>query len=158
MSTRVLFSALALALISLQQGCTTTDGAGTDAIERDGAQLSMATVRNEWFNDLNRVNPQLHDTLLESLYLSRQHRREVFILKRTFAAGNATQAAVFLYVPSWERGGPENLMSVDFGTRTFLLDHFSADDGPTMEQVRDRLFDTQRIEIIKRDLGIFGVK
>ncbi len=149
---------LSLVLAGWCAGCAATGANGPDDVDRDGLRLSLATIRNEWFLEINRVNPQLHDTLLEALYLSRQQRREVFVHKRSLGTANATEPAAHLYLPSLVRGGPENVLSVDYASRTFLLDHYSEADGPTMEQVRDRLFDTRRIEEIKRDLGIFGVK
>jgi hypothetical protein len=122
---------------------------------RDGVTLPMAQVRNAWFKELDRANPQLHDVLLMALAESRRSGQEVFILKRTLGEGENARA---LYTASLERGGADNLMSVNYSTREFMFDHFGEADGPTLEKTRNRLYNEERIRIIKRDLGIFGIK
>ena len=115
----------------------------------------MARVRNEWFEELNKVNPQLHDTLLEALFLSRQSGKPVFVSKRRLETEG--KPGPLVYAPSLKRGGADNLLSVRFSDRSFRLDHFDAkEDGPTLEQVRERLYTEERIRKLKRELGIFG--
>jgi len=115
----------------------------------------MADIRNAWLEELDRSNPELHDTILIALVLSRQAGREVFVHKRTVGEGGAAQV---FYGTSMERGGSENLMSVNYATREFLFDHFTPADGPTLQAMREQLFAKERIRAIKRDLGIFGIK
>ena len=62
------------------------------------------------------------------------------------------------YAASLERGGADNLMGVNYSTREFMFDHFSGTDGPSLETIRNHLYNEERIRIIKRDLGIFGIK
>ena len=121
----------------------------------NGVTLPMAWVHNAWFEELDRVNPQLHDVLLVALAKSRQTSREVFVHKRRLGEGENSQV---FYAASLERGGSDNLMSVNYSTREFMFDHFGESDGPTLEETRNRLYDEERIRIIKRDLGIFGIQ
>ena len=125
------------------------------AYQRNGITLPLTQVRNAWFEELDRVNPQLHDVLLVALTESRQTGREVFILKRTLGESENTQV---LYAASLERGGADNLMGVNYDTREFTFDHFNEADGPSLETIRNHLYNEERIRIIKRDLGIFGIK
>ena len=150
MSKQYLVSLVLLLFIPI--GCATGSG---PVFERGGIRLSLAQVRNAWLKELNQLNPQLHDVLLVALVESRQTGREVFILKRTLGDGENVQA---FYTASLQRGGSENLMSVNYPTREFMFDHFSEADGPTLENTRNRLYNEERIRIIKRDLGIFGIK
>ena len=122
---------------------------------RDGVTLPMAQVRNAWLKELDHANPQLHDVLLMALAESRRSGQEVFIIKHMLGEGENTRT---LYTASFERGGSGNLMSVNYLTREFMFDHFGESDGPTLENTRNRLYNEERIRILKRDLGIFGIK
>lgn len=150
MSKRILVSLAAIIL-----GWTGCVSSSRDIYQRNDLTLSMATVRNAWLEELDRVNPDLHDSILIALVRSRQTGREVFIHKRTIGEGEAARA---FYGTSMERAGAENLMGVNFATREFLFDHFNNDDGPSLETIRERLFAREAIRKVKRDLGIFGIK
>ena len=150
MSKRILVSATVL--LAVLAGCATGTG---EVYQRNDLRLPMADIRNAWLEELDRSNPELHDTILIALVLSRQAGREVFVHKRTVGEGEAAQV---FYGTSMERGGSENLMSVNYATREFLLDHFTPADGPTLQAMREQLFAKERIRAIKRDLGIFGIK
>jgi hypothetical protein len=145
--------ALLIAITLLGVACSSTQP--EPAYIRNDITLPMAQVRNAWFKELDRANPQLHDVLLVALAESRRSDREVFILKRTLGEG---ENASTLYTASLERGGSDNLMSVNYSTREFMFDHFGESDGPTLEETRNRLYNEERIRIIKHDLGIFGIK
>ena len=126
-----------------------------ETLARNGVVIPMGRVRNEWFKKLDEVNPQLHDTLLEALFLSRQSGKQVYVLKRRL--GTDEKPGPVVYAPSLTRGGADNLLSVQFSDRSFHFDHFDTkEDGPTLEQVRERMFTEERIRRLKRDLGIFG--
>ena len=141
-----------LASLLLLAACAT----GPDThYQREGINLPMAEVRNAWLEELDRANPDLHDILLTALFHSRQLGTEIFILKRRVGEGKNSH---LVYGVSRIRGGSDNLMSVNYATREFLFDHFTPEDGPTLEEVRDHMFTRERIRSIKRDLGIFGIK
>ena len=144
---------VSLAFISFGIACSTNQSYTT--YHDNGITLPMARVHNACFEELDRVNPQLHDVLLVALAESRRSGREVFVHKRTLGEGENAQV---FYAASLERGGSDNLMSVNYSTREFMFDHFGEADGPTLENTRNRLYNEERIRIIKRDLGIFGIK
>ena len=146
---------IAFMLLPILFGIACSSTRPDSAYQRNGITLPMAQVRNAWFEELDRVNPQLHDVLLVALTESRQTGREVFILKRTLGESENTQV---LYAASLERGGADNLMGVNYDTREFTFDHFNEADGPSLETIRNHLYNEERIRIIKRDLGIFGIK
>lgn len=146
---------IASLIITILLGVSCSSTQPEPAYIRNDITLPMAQVRNAWFKELDRANPQLHDVLLVALAESRRSGREVFVHKRTLGEGENAQV---FYAASLERGGSDNLMSVNYSTREFMFDHFGEADGPTLENTRNRLYNEERIRIIKRDLGIFGIK
>ena len=146
---------IAFMLLPILFGIACSSTRPDSAYQRNGMTLPMAQVRNAWFEELDRVNPQLHDVFLVALTERRETGREVFILKRTLGESENTQV---LYAASLERGGADNLMGVNYDTREFTFDHFNEADGPSLETIRNHLYNEERIRIIKRDLGIFGIK
>ena len=139
---------LFLSVLLLAIGCATVNSTS------DG-QPSQSAVLNAWFEDLNRKNFPLHDTLLEALFISRQTGKTVFVLRVTLEGNDTPQR---LYRVSLERGGVNNIVGVNHATREFLFDHFLPSDGPTLQQARQRLHYEGRIRELKKDLGIFGIK
>ena len=137
-----------ISVLSLAIGCastrSTTQGEPTEA-----------AVFNAWFEDLDRENFMLHDTLLEALFISRQTGKTVFVLRVTVEEAETPPR---LYRVSLERGGVDNIVGVNHASREFLFDHFLPSDGPTLQQTRRRLHYDGRIRNLKRDLGIFGIK
>ena len=114
---------------------------------------NATAVRNAWFKAMDRENPDLHDSLLLALHLSRQTGAEVFV-RRLEIEGAKTPPQ--RYRVSAERGSSDNVVGVNFATREFLFDHYLHADGPSMQDIRTRLQNAARIRCIKRDLGIFG--
>lgn len=114
-----------------------------------------ATVLNAWFEELDRENFALHDILLEALVYSRQSGKVVFV-RRVEVQG--AEEPPRLYRLSFDRGGADNIVGVNHATREFLFDHFLPSDGPTLNQVRQKVRDAARIRQIKKDLKIFGIK
>ena len=137
-----------LSVLSLAIGCASTSSTS------QGAPAESA-VLNEWFEDLDRENFPLHDTLLEALFTSRRTGKTVFVL-RVMVEGADTPP--HLYRVSLERGGADNIVGVNHATREFLFDHFLPSDGPALQQTRQRLHYDRRVRELKKDLGIFGIK
>lgn len=121
-----------------------------DSIEQD-------TVLNAWFRELDEVNFPLHDALLEALFISRQRGKEVFV-RRIMVEGDDHDIPLKRYRVTIERGGADNVVGVNYATREFRLDHYLQDDGPTLDEVRQRLKNQSRIRELKKELGIFGVQ
>jgi len=130
-------------------GCCCVSKSGTTSEPDD------ATVLNAWFEELDRENFALHDILLEALVYSRQSGKVVFV--RRVEVPN-TEEPQRLYRLSFDRGGADNIVGVNFATREFLFDHFLPSDGPTLNQIRQQVRDRGRIRQIKKDLGIFGIR
>ena len=137
-----------LPLLSLVAGCASTTSQSSGAPHE-------AAVRNAWFEELDRENFALHDTLLEALIFSRQTGKVVFV-RRVEVEG--AKEPPRLYRLSFERGGADNIVGVNHATREFLFDHFLPSDGPTLNQVRRRVRSDAAIRKIKKDLKIFGIK
>ena len=137
-----------LSVLSLAISC-----ASTSSISQ--GKLNEPAVLNAWFEDLDRENFMLHDTLLEALFISRQTGKTVFVLRVTVEGAETPPR---LYRVSLERGGADNIVGVNHASREFLFDHFLPSDGPTLQQTRRRLHYDGRIRGLKRDLGIFGIK
>ncbi len=146
--TKLLF--IPLVAMGLAVGCVTSN-----APDRP---VSESTVLNAWFEALDRENFALHDELLKALFLSRNTGHEVFVRRLVLdeEAGGEADSVPRRYHVSLERGGADNVVGVNFATREFRLDHFTPADGPTLQQVRERLENKQAIRRLKRDLGIFG--
>ena len=136
-----------LSSLSLIVGCGSTSSSKGKATE--------SAVLNAWFEDLNRDNFALHDTLLEALFISRQTGKTVFVLRVNVEGAEQPPR---LYRVSLERGGVDNIVGVNHSTREFLFDHFLPSDGPSLQQARQRLRYDERIRGLKKDLGIFGIK
>ena len=113
-------------------------------------------VLNAWFTQLDEVNFALHDALLKALFVSKRLGKEVFV--RRITVEGASEGSLKHYRVSTERGGADNVVGVNYATREFLLDHYLAGDGPTLDEVRQHLKDQSRIRVLKRELGIFGVR
>ena len=96
-----------LSVLSLAIGCETT------SFNSQG-KLTESAVLNAWFEDLDRENFMLHDTLLEALFISRQTGKTVFVLRGT-AEGAKTPSR--RYRVSMERGGADNIVGVKHGFR-----------------------------------------
>ena len=137
-----------ISVLSLAIGCGFTSS-------NSQGKLTESAVLNAWFEDLDRENFMLHDTLLEALFISRQTGKTVFVLRGTV---EETETPPRLYRVSMERGGADNIVGVNHASREFLFDHFLPSDGPTLQQTRRRLQYDGRIRGLKRDLGIFGIK
>ena len=137
-----------LSVLSLAIGCETT------SFNSQG-KLTESAVLNAWFEDLDRENFMLHDSLLEALFISRQTGKTVFVLRGT-AEGAKTPSR--RYRVSMERGGADNIVGVNHASREFLFDHFLPSDGPSLQQARQRHRYDERIRGLKKDLGIFGIK
>ena len=144
MSRLLLFLSVLLLAIGCASVSSTSDG-----------QPSQSAVLNAWFEDLNRENFPLHDTLLEALFISRQTGKTVFVLRVNVEGAEQPPR---LYRVSLERGGVDNIVGVNHSTREFLFDHFLPSDGPSLQQARQRLRYDERIRGLKKDLGIFGIK
>ena len=136
-----------LSSLSLIVGCRSTSFSKSKPTE--------SAVLNAWFEDLNRDNFALHDTLLEALFISRQTGKTVFVLRVTVEGAKTPK---HLYRVSLERGGADNIVGVNHATREFLFDHFLPSDGPALQQTRQRLHYDRRVRELKKDLGIFGIK
>ena len=137
-----------LPVLSLAIGCASTRSTAQ-------GEPTEAAVLNAWFEDLDRENFTLHDTLLESLFVSRRTGKTVFVLRVTVEGAKTPK---HLYRVSLERGGADNIVGVNHATREFLFDHFLPSDGPTLQQTRQRLHYDGRVRELKKDLGIFGIK
>ena len=137
-----------LPVLSLAIGCASTRSTAQ-------GEPTEAAVLNAWFEDLDRENFTLHDTLLEALFVSRRTGKTVFVLRVTV---EGAKTPPHLYRVSLERGGADNIVGVNHASREFLFDHFLPSDGPTLNQVRRRVRDDAAIRKIKKDLKIFGIK
>ena len=137
-----------LPVLSLAIGCASTRSTAQ-------GEPTEAAVLNAWFEDLDRENFTLHDTLLEALFVSRRTGKTVFVLRVTVEGAKTPK---HLYRVSLERGGADNIVGVNHATREFLFDHFLPSDGPTLQQTRQRLYYDGRVRELKKDLGIFGIK
>ena len=137
-----------LPFLSLIVGCVSTSSSSQ-------GKSTESAVLNAWFEDLNRDNFALHDTLLEALFISRQTGKTVFVLRVNVEGAEQPPR---LYRVSLERGGVDNIVGVNHSTREFLFDHFLPSDGPSLQQIRQRLRYDERIRGLKKDLGIFGIK
>ena len=82
---------IAFMLLPILFGIACSSTRPDSAYQRNGITLPLTQVRNAWFEELDRVNPQLHDVLLVALTESRQTGREVFILKRTLGESENAQ-------------------------------------------------------------------
>ena len=140
-----------LPAIALMMGCAIS----IHSINNPIAEPNATEVRNTWFEALNLANPDLHDSLLMALHLSRQTGAEVFV-RRLEIEGAKTMPQ--RYRVSAERGSSDNVVGVNFATREFLFDHYLPADGPSMQGIRTRLRNAASIRRIKRDLGIFGIR
>jgi hypothetical protein len=138
-----------LPAIALMMGCAIS----IHTINNPIGKPTATEVRNAWFEALDRANPDLHDSLLVALFLSRQTGAEVFVRRLEIEGAKAPPQR---YHVSAERGGADNVVGVNFATREFLFDHFLPADGPSMQDIRTRLQNALRVRSIKRDLGIFG--
>ncbi|MDC0143738.1 hypothetical protein OAK45_04310 [Verrucomicrobia bacterium] len=140
-----------LPAIALMMGCAIS----IHSIKNPIVEPNATEVRNTWFEALNLANPDLHDSLLMALHLSRQTGAEVFV-RRLEIEGAKTMPQ--RYRVSAERGSSDNVVGVNFATREFLFDHYLPADGPSMQGIRTRLQNAASIRRIKRDLGIFGIR
>jgi len=138
-----------LPAIMLMMGCAIS----IHFINNPTAEPDVTEVRNAWFEALNLANPNLHDSLLMALHLSRQTGAEVFVCRLEIEGAKTVPQR---YRVSAERGSSDNVVGVNFATREFLFDHYLPTDGPTMQAIRTRLQNAASIRRIKRDLGIFG--
>ena len=139
---------LLLPVLLLAIGCVTQPVAPQDP-------PSDSQVLNAWFEDLDRENFELHDTLLKALFVSRQTGKVAFVRRLEPEGAEEPQR---LYFVSLERGGSDNIVGVNHATREFLFDHFLPIDCPTLNQSRERLRYAARIYSLKKDLGIFGIR
>lgn len=142
-----------LPAIMLMMGCAISIHSIKNPVDHPIAEPDVIEVRNAWFEALDLANPDLHDSLLVALHLSRQTGAEVFV-RRLEIEGAKTPPQ--RYRVSTERGGADNVVGVNFATREFLFDHYLPTDGPSIQEIRTRLQNAVRIRRIKRDLGIFG--
>jgi hypothetical protein len=142
-----------LPAIALMMGCAISIQSIKNPVADSIAEPTATEVRNAWFEALDRANPDLHDSLLVALFLSRQTGAEVFVRRLEIEGAKAPPQR---YHVSAERGGADNVVGVNFATREFLFDHFLPADGPSMQDIRTRLQNALRVRSIKRDLGIFG--
>ena len=140
-----------LPAIALMMGCAIS----IHSINNPIAEPNATEVRDTWFELLDLANPDLHDSLLVALHLSRQTGAEVFV-RRLEIEGAKTMPQ--RYRVSAERGSSDNVVGVNFATREFLFDHYLPADGPSMQGIRTRLRNAASIRRIKRDLGIFGIR
>ena len=138
-----------LPAIMLMMGCAIS----IHSIKNPTAEPDVTEVRNAWFKALDRENPDLHDSLLVALHLSRETGKEVFVRRLEIEGAKSPPQR---YRVSTERGGADNVVGVNFATREFLFDHYLPTDGPSIQDIRTRLQNAVRIRRIKRDLGIFG--
>ena len=138
-----------LPAIALMMGCAIS----IHSINNPIAEPSVTEVRDAWFEALDLANPDLHDSLLVALHLSRQTGKEVFVRRLEIEGAKSPPQR---YRVSTERGGADNVVGVNFATREFLFDHYLPTDGPSIQDIRTRLQNAARIRRIKRDLGIFG--
>ena len=83
-----------LSVLSLAIGCGSTSS-------NSQGKLTESAVLNAWFEDLDRENFMLHDTLLEALFISRQTGKTVFVLRVTVEEAETPPR---LYRVSLERG------------------------------------------------------
>lgn len=138
-----------LPAIALMMGCAIS----IHAINNSTDEPDVTEVRNAWFEALDLANPDLHDSLLVALQLSRQTGAEVFVLRLEIEGAKTSPQR---YRVSAKRGDADNVVGVNFAKREFLFDHYLPTDGPSMQGIRTRLQNAARIRRIKRDLGIFG--
>ena len=138
-----------LPAIALMMGCAIS----IHSINNPIAEPSATEVRNAWFEALDLANPDLHDSLLVALHLSRQTGAEVFVRRLEIEGAKSPPQR---YRVSTERGGADNVVGVNFATREFLFDHYLPTDGPTLNEIRQSLRNDTRIRELKKDLGIFG--
>ncbi|MBT6450561.1 MAG: hypothetical protein HOK62_07580 [Verrucomicrobiales bacterium] len=138
-----------LPAIALMMGCAIS----IHSINNPITEPNATEVRDAWFEALDLANPDMHDSLLLALHLSRQTGAEVFV-RRLKVEGAKTPPQ--RYRVSAERGSSDNVVGVNFATREFLFDHYLPADGPSIQGIRTRLRNAASIRRIKRDLGIFG--
>ena len=138
-----------LPAIALMMGCAIS----IHSINNPITEPNATEVRDAWFEALDLANPDLHDSLLLALHLSRQTGAEVFV-RRLKVEGAKTPPQ--RYRVSVERGSSDNVVGVNFATREFLFDHYLPADGPSIQGIRTRLRNAASIRRIKRDLGMFG--
>ena len=144
-----------LPAIALMMGCAISIQSIKNPVADSIAEPTATEVRNAWFEALDRANPDLHDSLLVALHLSRQTGGEVFVRRLEIEGAKSPPQR---YRVSAERGGGDNVVGVNYATREFLFDHFLPSDGPTLQQTRQRLHYDGRVRELKKDLGIFGIK
>jgi hypothetical protein len=142
-----------LPAIALMMGCAISIQSIKNPVADSIAEPTATEVRNAWFEALDRANPDLHDSLLVALHLSRQTGGEVFVRRLEIEGAKSPPQR---YRVSAERGGGDNVVGVNYATREFLFDHYLPADGPSMQDIRTHLQNAASIRRIKRDLEIFG--
>ena len=140
---------LLLPVLALLMGCCSTPEPGA-------GPSSHGAVLNAWFAQLDEVNFALHDTLLNALFVSKRLGKEVFV--RRITVEGDSEDSLKHYKVSTERGGADNVVGVNYATREFRLDHYLPTDGPTIDQVRQRLKNQFRIRELKKELGVFDIR
>ena len=140
---------LLLPLLALFVGCRATPEPVADP-------SNHGAVLNAWFTQLDEVNFALHDTLLKALFVSRRSGKEVFV--RRITVEGASEDSLKHYKVSTERGGADNVVGVNWATCEFRLDHYLPTDGPTINQIRQRLKNQFRIRELKKELGVFDIR
>ena len=83
-----------LPAIALMMGCAISIQSIKNPVADSIAEPTATEVRNAWFEALDRANPDLHDSLLVALHLSRQTGGEVFVRRLEIEGAKSTASTL----------------------------------------------------------------
>ncbi len=127
-----------------------TDKELYEAIARgvETERLTAKDLQSKWIKSLNESNPELHDAIIAAMLISKDANVEIYLHR------NIGENKKFKYTISDKRGDAENILSYNYKTDFFTFDHYSIDDGFTMQMVENREIINRKINKYYEELGV----
>ncbi len=128
-----------------------TDKELYDAINRyrvESQELKTKELQGKWLRALSERNSELHDAIIAVMLISKDVNTEIYLHR------NLDNNRRFKYTISDKRGEAENILSYNHKNNYFSFDHYSSEDGPSIQSVEDAEFIKNKIDKYYEELGV----
>lgn len=122
--------------------------------------VTRTDAQNYWIKQLSVKNSKLHDTIIAAMILSKDTNKEIFVLKVNYPLSIQDRMNPGLPSPeiqyrlSTTRGNADNILSYNHKIRYFSFDHYSENDGPSLQAAQDKLSLDRQINSYYQELGV----